>query len=685
MSVLPRLWLLGLLACSLVSAEYYNTKTADQDFLLKQKKIYNLLYYIRQPNAVNFPLYEEGQKWDIEANINLFTNTAAVKEFLHLFKNGMLPRGEMFSVYYPQLLNEMQALFKLFYYASDFNVFFKTALWARNYINEGQYFYALYNAVLRRPDTAYIQLPPPYEIYPNFFFNSDVMKKAYYAPIFGQLNTQTSDKFKGYIISANYSSWYFDREYNLENKLNYFVEDIGLNTFYFFFRQTIPFWMDSSEFGLYETMDYRGEEYLYGHKQLLNRYYLERFSNDLPDVGYFDWQKPFYAGYYPTMTFDNGLPFPQRQSWSNIPMYKYKYMQDIMEKESRIMSAIDSGYIFRNDSQLYNIYNEKGLNILGNLIEGNADSYNKNFYGSIDNLARKILGYNLEPTSKYQILPSALEIFSTSMRDPAFYCLYKRICNYYYRYKMQQKPYDMSEIVYPSLKIESFTVDKMITYFDQFDATISNGLLIEKQKENEKMPLVKIRQYRLNHKPFNFHFTLNSEKPMKVAIRIFLGPKYDSNRKLMELPENLKYFYEIDNWMVNLNSGLNKVVRNSKDCFFTIPDQEPSEVFYQNIETSLNEGKPFTYNERIFGFPDRLLLPKGKKEGMPFQLFLYVSPVASEYKYSSRVWGEYKYDNRPFGFPLDKPLYDFKYNGPNMMFKDILIFHKDDYDMNTAF
>lgn len=681
MSVLPRLWLLGLLAYSLVGAEYYNTRTADQDFLLKQKKVYNLLYYIKQPDAVNVPLYEEGQTWDIEANINLFTNTDAVNEFLYLFKNGTLPRGALFSVYYPQLLNEMQALFKLFYYASDFNVFFKTALWAKNNINEGQYFFALYNAVLRRPDTTYIQLPPPYEIYPNFFFNSEVLQKAYYAQVVDQPGTQTFGANKGYTISANYSSWYFDREYNLENKLNYFVEDIGLNTFYFFFRQTNPFWMNSTEFGLYESMDYRGEEYLYGHKQLMNRYYLERFSNDLPNVEDLDWQKPFYPGYYPTMTLPNGLPFPQRQSWSNFPVYKYKYIQDILTREIRILSAIDSGSIIRDNNQLYNIYDEKGLNILGNIIEGNADSYNKNFYGSIDNLGRKILGYNLEPISKYQILPSALEMFTTSMRDPAFYRLYKRICDYYYRYKMQQKPYDKNEIVYPSLKIESFTVDKMITYFEPFEATISNGLPIKKQIESEKIPLIKIKQYRLNHKPFNFHFTLSSPKPMKVAIKIYLGPKYDWNHKLMELPENLKYFYEIDNWIVTLNSGLNKIVRNSKDCFFTIGEQEPSEIFYQYIEKSLNEGKPFTYNERVYGFPERLLLPKGKKEGMPFQLFLYASPVVSEYKYSSRIWGEYKYDNRPLGFPLDKPLDDFKYNGPNMMFKDILIYHKDDYDV----
>lgn len=110
-----------------------------------------------------------------------------VKEFLSIYKHGMLPRGELFSLYYPQLLREMIALFKLFYHARDFEIFFKTALWAKNNINEAQYIYALYTAVIRRPDTKFIQLPPLYEICPYFFFNSEVLRKANHALIFGKL------------------------------------------------------------------------------------------------------------------------------------------------------------------------------------------------------------------------------------------------------------------------------------------------------------------------------------------------------------------------------------------------------------------------------------------------------------------------------------------------------------------
>lgn len=65
---------LAILAFCLASAEYYTVRTADEDFLLKQKKIYNLLYHVSQPAIVNPALYIEGQQYNIEANIDSYTN-----------------------------------------------------------------------------------------------------------------------------------------------------------------------------------------------------------------------------------------------------------------------------------------------------------------------------------------------------------------------------------------------------------------------------------------------------------------------------------------------------------------------------------------------------------------------------------------------------------------------------------
>lgn len=115
-----------------------------------------------------------------------------MKDFLYLYEYGTLPRGEVNSLYYPKLLKETEALFRLFYYAKDFDTFFKTAAWALVYLNEMQFVNAFYNAVIRREDTKYIQLPPLYELYPYGYFNSEVLQKAHHAKFFG--------KFGGYLL-----------------------------------------------------------------------------------------------------------------------------------------------------------------------------------------------------------------------------------------------------------------------------------------------------------------------------------------------------------------------------------------------------------------------------------------------------------------------------------------------------
>lgn len=57
-----------------VEGLYYTEVTADQDYLLKQKKIYNLLYHVSQPNIVNLEQFKEGQTYSIEAHIDSYTN-----------------------------------------------------------------------------------------------------------------------------------------------------------------------------------------------------------------------------------------------------------------------------------------------------------------------------------------------------------------------------------------------------------------------------------------------------------------------------------------------------------------------------------------------------------------------------------------------------------------------------------
>jgi hypothetical protein len=55
----------------------------------------------------------------------VFQNPKVVKEFIHLYKKGMVKRWEPFSVYYKIHLQQAISLFELFYYANDFDTFYK--------------------------------------------------------------------------------------------------------------------------------------------------------------------------------------------------------------------------------------------------------------------------------------------------------------------------------------------------------------------------------------------------------------------------------------------------------------------------------------------------------------------------------------------------------------------------------
>ena len=95
--------------------------------------------------------------------------------------------------------------------------------------------------------------------------------------------------------------------------------------------------------------------------------------------------------------------------------------------------AVDSGLVLLKDGNFLNIYSNEteGLNILGNIIQGNMDSPFLKYYDSFDKISKTILGFGPTRSTKYQTYPGSLELSPTSMRDPAFYRLYKKILNYF--------------------------------------------------------------------------------------------------------------------------------------------------------------------------------------------------------------------------------------------------------------
>lgn len=84
----------------------------------------------------------------------------------------------MFSVFHEEHLKQAIALFRVLYYAKNYETFYKTAIWARNHVNQGLFLYSFSVAVLHYPATYGIVLPPIYEVYPYYFYNAEVIQQA---------------------------------------------------------------------------------------------------------------------------------------------------------------------------------------------------------------------------------------------------------------------------------------------------------------------------------------------------------------------------------------------------------------------------------------------------------------------------------------------------------------------------
>ncbi|KAK1123771.1 hypothetical protein K0M31_008466 [Melipona bicolor] len=103
-----------------------------------------------------------------------------------------------------------------------------------------------------------------------------------------------------------------------------------------------------------------------------------------------------------------------------------------------------------------------------------------------------------------------------------------------------------------------------------------------------------------------------------------------------------------------------------------------SEQYYEKLNKAISGSEPFAYSERMFGFPERLTLPRGKPEGMRFKMFFFLSPLegGSINTYELPMIGKMTYDGRPFGFPLDRPTWSWNFTIPNMYFKDVYIYNR---------
>lgn len=570
-------------------------------------------------------------------------------------------------------------------------------------MNPGLFVYALNVAIVHRKDFAGYELPAIYEIFPHYFFNFDVIQRAQMYKQQGFYGVKKVDGVYNLVLNANYSSY---NAYSYEDQyVSYFTEDIGLNAYYYYFNIDYPFWMGGEEYGLYK--DRRGEFYMFFHQQLLARYYMERLSHNMGSIKEFTWYTPIQS-YYPNIRTYYGYPFISRDKGHVIYQEHNHYDVDfIASYEQRLLDAIDSGFFLMSDGTYFNFSYPGGFEYLGNLIQGNPDSQNVKYYNYMFQVFRtfgKYFGKNYQYTGT--VYPSVLYMPETTLRDPAYWSFLKRVFVFYYKFSENLTPYTYKEIGFDGVRIESVDVDKLITYFDYFDADITNAVDVEYYKQdrltefgrfgrvsyyNGEDFVIKARQMRLNHAPFKVNIKLDSNVAAPAVVRIYLGPKYDETGRLLTLNENRFNFVLLDKFRYDLSAGNNLITRASTDFFMQVKDRTTYYELYKWLMLAKSGEKQWQMDntEAHSGFPNRLILPMGKKGGQTYRLFVHVSPFYApdvpQYSTYDRVIstgigsGSRFVDKLPFYYPFDRRIDEYQWYTPNMYYYDVNIFHKTEF------
>jgi Hemocyanin, all-alpha domain/Hemocyanin, copper containing domain len=238
-SITMKVLVVALLACLVVActAAKYSSNTPalfeDKDYLYKQKAIFDLFQHVNQPYVYN-ELFAEYKDWSIFDYPDKFTNKEAFNYFYTFYKFGFLPQNEIFTVYSEPQRKQVTALFKMFYYAADWDTFYRTAVWSRFHINQGMFVYAFSAALMHREDMRGFILPALYEIEPYFFFNEVVISKAHTSKMQGFYGFEEKPDFFYASIYTNYTDSFF--EYSDYQKTAYFTEDLGWNMYYYYFN-----------------------------------------------------------------------------------------------------------------------------------------------------------------------------------------------------------------------------------------------------------------------------------------------------------------------------------------------------------------------------------------------------------------------------------------------------------------
>ncbi|XP_016988367.1 phenoloxidase 3-like [Drosophila rhopaloa] len=578
-----------------------------------------------------------------------------------------LKRNESFSLFIQSHRQKAGYLIDIFLRLDSVEHLKSVAVYARDRMHPVLFHYAFAVALLHRPDTKDLNLRSFWQYFPDRFMDSTVLQMIREESFVMQ---RTEDR-RPIVIPIKYTASDLEPEHNLW----YFREDLGINLHHWHWHLIYPIEITPGAHHNIVKKDRRGELFYYMHQQVIARYNAERLSNNMGLVKPFNnLTEPIAEGYFPKMDSQvASRAFPPRFDNVKLTDLHRKVDQlkvginDMNNWSRSIYEAIHHGFIINDDNESVRLDEVKGIDILGNIIESSVLSPNSMLYGDLHNMGHMLIAYAHDPTHKHLEFPGVMGDSSTAMRDPIFYKWHAYIDDLFQAHKKTLPAYKAEDLSFPGIDVLNINVksrgqlNRLTTFFKESDVDLSRGMDFQPRGS------VFTRFTHLQHHPFEYTFDVNNSSgaPLLGYARIFMAPRLDDNNSTMVLADQRLMMIELDKFLIRMPPGESTFTQKSINSSVTIPFERT----FRDQDSNRPGKNTAAEQEEFFcgcGWPDHMLVPRGKVEGMTFDLFLMVSNYENERVIQPGVEGCSKSasycglrdrlypDRRSMGYPFDR-------------------------------
>jgi len=588
-------------------------------------------------------IVHKGRKWTRRDVLNIFNNIAASK----------VQKNQQYSRFKPSHVKSVNSVVKLCLAQESFDSLLSLLTVLKDYCNPRVFSEAVMKIIQARRDTGFV-VPSLRSISPADYFpefkgeSSDRTGRSHTASLFGNSRQNSSVRWFSFRTTHRTIS-----PQNPESELWHFREDSKVNTMHTTWHLLLS--DPNADF----IMRRRGEMFAFMHKQLINRYNVDRLAVGLGGVRpymYEDWVSPTLFGYNSRLSAEiapNVLFYPPRLYGQRMSDSDAMFLRN---SASAIYQSIHQMSI--NNTRLgYANGVDFGISPLSDVVEPFPDlaAVGASPFHNLGHVIIAEMSINAERAG-------VMGFVETAMRDPVFYKWHKLVDMFFDEYKKLLGPY-RNELEFPGVTISDLSTysggrrNTLRTFVEWTSMELDSNLL-------RTMNGTRLMYERINHDPnIEIRMRLHSTMSGSGIARLFLIPASHINE-----PDMISYVIEMDRFYVELYPGVINIRRRLEDSVF-FSAGAPSLTELQN--QLLRGMTELEFNYANCGWPLELALPRGNRQGQKFYLVAMISELLPGDRDSVAEWmaldqiswgwcgirqGDGSMpDNRPMGFPFDRP------------------------------